>query len=105
MAARLVVTENPALSRRADRTKAIQSVLAVCTRDVKVGDEADRLRIHGSGKDTVGFESGCDFDGDFPSAAYVEDDDIRLHGCQVDLNARDVGHSFGEQAGSGVVFV
>jgi hypothetical protein len=53
----------------------------------------------------VGFESGCDFSGSFPGAAYVEDDDVSLHRSQVDLDTRDAGHSFGEEARGGVVFV
>ena len=78
--------------------------IAVLAGDVEVGDEANGVRADGAGENAVRAKGG-NGGGSVAHVAEGEDDDVALHGVEVDFDIGDGRDGFGEQAGVGVIFV
>ena len=79
-------------------------MITLLARDVEVGDEANGVRTDGAGEDVAGTESGDDGWG-VSAVSQRENDDVALHGVEVDLDFGDGRNGFGEEAGVAVILV
>ncbi len=90
--------------RRDDSFCDFDGAIALLARDVEVGDEADGVGADGAGEDVFCAKGGDD-GGSVSAVAQGEDDDVALHGVEVDLDGGEGGDGFGEEAGVGVILV